>query len=293
MSMGAIFVAAVAALLSADGTLGGGVSGGLKVDVMTFNIRYGTANDKENAWPHREQLVFEVLREARPDFCGLQEALRFQIDAIRKAVPGYAEYGNGRQDGGKQGEYSAILYREDRWKLDRGNTIWLSDTPEVPGSATWGNTIPRIVTWGRFVEKPSGRAVYVFNTHFDHQSQPSRLKSAEMLSKLIAKEAGDAPVIVTGDFNAAENNPAIVHLKRPAKDAEVRLVDTFRVLYPEAKEVGTFNAFRGHTGGAKIDYVLTNPWAKVMSAEIVRTHHESRYPSDHFPVCGQIVFPAK
>ena len=293
MSMGAIFVAAVAALLSADVTLGDGVSEGLKVDVMTFNIRYGTANDKENAWPHREQLVFEVLREARPDFCGLQEALRFQIDAIRKAVPGYAEYGNGRQDGRKQGEYSAILYRKDRWKLDRGNTVWLSDTPEVPGSATWGNTIPRIVTWGRFVEKPSGRAVYVFNTHFDHQSQPSRLKSAEMLSRLIAKEASDAPVIVTGDFNAAENNPAIVHLKRPAKDAEVRLVDTFRVLYPEAKEVGTFNAFKGHTGGAKIDYVLTNPWAKVMSAEIVRTHRESRYPSDHFPVCAQIVFPVR
>ena len=293
MSMSAMFVAAVAALLSADGTSGGGVSEGLKVDVMTFNIRYGTANDKENAWPHREQLVFEVLREARPDFCGLQEALRFQIDAIRKAVPEYAEYGNGRQGGRKEGEYSAILYRNDRWKLDRGNTIWLSDTPEVPGSATWGNTFPRIVTWGRFVEKPSGRAVYVFNTHFDHQSQPSRLKSAKLLSKLIVKEAGDAPVIVTGDFNAAENNPAIAHLKRPTKDAEVRLVDTFRVLNPDAKEFGTFNAFKGHTGGAKIDYVLTNPWAKVTSAEIVRTHRESRYPSDHFPVRAQIVFPAK
>ena len=62
-------------------------------------------------------------------------------------------------------------------------------------------------------------------------------------------------------------------------------------LYPDAKEVGTFNAFRGQTGGAKIDYVLTNPWAKVISAEIIRVNRDGRYPSDHFPVVAKIVFP--
>ncbi|MDZ7616211.1 MAG: endonuclease/exonuclease/phosphatase family protein [Patescibacteria group bacterium] len=284
--MSSLFLGVAAALLAA-----GDGADGLQVDVMTFNIRYGTANDGENAWPLRKDMACAVLRDAKPDFCGLQEALRYQIDAIHDGVPGYAEHGVGREDGRQKGEYSAILYRADRWKPDRGGTQWLSDTPTVPGSATWGNTIPRIITWGRFVEKTTGRAVLVFNTHFDHQSQPSRLKSAMALASLIGEEAGEEPVVVTGDMNAGEDNPAILHLKHPDGNAKTALVDTFRVLYPDAKEVGTFNAFRGQTGGAKIDYVLTNPRAKVISAEIIRVNRDGRYPSDHFPVVARIVFP--
>jgi endonuclease/exonuclease/phosphatase family metal-dependent hydrolase len=266
--------------------------GELRVKVLSFNIRYGTANDGENAWPRRRDLVFEVLRSENADFCGLQEALRFQIDEIREAVPGSAEYGRARGDGGTEGEYSAILYRADRWQLDRGDTLWLSDTPRKPGSTSWGNSIPRIVTWGRFVEKKSGRALYVFNSHFDHRSQRSRVKSAKFIAGLIAREAVDAPVVLMGDFNAGEDNPAIAELKQAPETARLRLVDTFRALHPRAENVGTFNGFEGWTSGQKIDYVMTVPSANVESAEIVHLHQNGRYPSDHFPVSAEIVFPA-
>ena len=66
------------------------------VSVLSFNIRYGSANDGENAWPRRRELVFDVIREPDCDFIGLQEALRFQIDAIHEAVPGYGKVGVGR-----------------------------------------------------------------------------------------------------------------------------------------------------------------------------------------------------
>ena len=265
----------------------------LQVKVLTFNIRYGTADDGEDGWPHRQEMVAEVIRDEAPDFCGLQEALRFQIDAIRQAVPEFAEYGVGREDGKTKGEYSAILYRKDRWQLDRGDTVWLSDTPTEPGSATWGNTIPRIVTWGRFVEKETGRAVFMINTHFDHQSQPSREKSAASTAALIAKEVGDAPVILTGDFNAGEENPAILRLKQKEGENAIGLVDSFRVVHPDEKVVGTFNGFTGQTDGAKIDYIFTWPSVKVVSSEILRIHRGSRYPSDHFPINAVLVFPAK
>lgn len=262
------------------------------VKLLSFNIRYGTANDGKDAWPLRHELVYDVIRSQQPDFCGLQEALRFQIDAIRKALPEYAEFGVGRDDGKTAGEYSAILYRNDRWQLDTGETLWYSDTPTEPASADWGNTIPRIVTWARFTEKSSGAEIYVFNTHFDHISQPSRLKSAEFLSRLIAEKAGTAPVVVMGDFNAGEDNPAIVRLKNNNATEGPELSDTFRVLHPEAKGVGTFNGFRGRTDGAKIDFVFTNPAVEVESAAIVRTNDDGRYPSDHFPVAAEVVLPS-
>jgi endonuclease/exonuclease/phosphatase family metal-dependent hydrolase len=71
-----------------------------EIDVMSFNIRYGTANDGPNHWTEREELVMCVIRHHAPDVIGLQEALRFQIDEIRTNFPGYGEIGEGR-DGGK------------------------------------------------------------------------------------------------------------------------------------------------------------------------------------------------
>ena len=264
---------------------------GLAISVLSFNIRYGTANDGENAWPHRKEMVYEVLRERESDFVGLQEALRFQIDAIREAVPGYGEVGVGRDDGKEAGEYSAILYKSDRWQAQESGTFWLSDTPDVPGSTSWGNQITRIVTWGRFVEKVTGMGVWVFNAHFDHVSQRSREKSAELLAVRLARRAPYEPVIVTGDFNAGEDNPAIRLLKGATGRSPVALVDTFRVLHADADDVGTRGGFEGRRSEAKIDYIFVEASASVQAAEIIHDHRDGRYPSDHFPVYAEVVLP--
>ena len=260
---------------------------GISVQVLSFNIRYGTARDGQNAWPHRRKLVSQTLKSRPWDFVGLQEALRFQLDEIKKALPDLAEVGVGRKDGRTAGEYSAILYRHRIWGVARAGTFWLSDTPQVPGSASWGNRIPRIVTWARFVHKGTGRAVWVFNTHFDHQSQPSRERSARLLAERIARWTGEEPVVVTGDFNAGEDNPAIEYLTTPGRGPVV-LRDTFRILHPKAEQAGTFNAFRGRRDGAKIDYVfIRGPW-QVRWAQILNQYPGPVYPSDHWAVGAEL-----
>lgn len=264
------------------------VPGELTVDVLSFNIRYGTADDGINAWPHRKEMVYDAIRRQDSDFVGLQEALRFQIDAIREALPEYDEVGVGRDDGKEKGEYSAILYKPERWQVADSGTFWLSDTPEAPGSTSWGNEITRIATWARFVEKKTGRAVWLFNTHFDHISQYSREKSAELLASRIADRDPDDPVIVTGDFNAGEDNPVIQFLKNRSP---VDLVDTFRVLHPDADAVGTGGGFEGRRDGPKIDYVFVEPDVRVGQAGIIRDNRDGRYPSDHFPVYAEIALP--
>lgn len=82
---------------------------GLTVSVMSFNIRYDTNRDDSNRWSNRKELVYNTIRQHSPDVIGLQEALRNQLDELKKALPKYSEIGLGR-DGGKKGEYSAILY---------------------------------------------------------------------------------------------------------------------------------------------------------------------------------------
>jgi endonuclease/exonuclease/phosphatase family metal-dependent hydrolase len=253
--------------------------------VMTFNIRYGTAKDGENEWSARRDMLFEVIRDTKPDLLGLQEALDFQIDEILAAVGGYAVVGVGRDDGAEKGEYSAILFRSDRFHVAEAGTFWFSDTPSVPGSKSWGNQITRISSWARFIDR-DGRGFYHFNLHLDHQSQPSRERSTVLLRGRIDTRAVPDPVIVTGDFNVGENNPALATL---TAGSPAPFVDTFRVLHPDVKDVGTFSGFKvGSIGTEKIDYVLVRPGTEVLSAEINRVSRNGRYPSDHFPVTARI-----
>jgi endonuclease/exonuclease/phosphatase family metal-dependent hydrolase len=260
--------------------------------VMTFNIRYGTALDGQDAWPLRRGLALRVIRDFAPDVLGLQEALRFQLDEIEQALPQYGEVGVGRDDGVRAGEYAAILHDKGRLTLlDRG-WFWLSDLPGVPGSMTWGNRYPRIVTWAHFSDRVSSATFYVFNTHWDHESQISREQSARLLrERIMARAVPEDPVLLTGDFNTGEDNPAFQTLTGSPGDTHgtFPLVETFRALHPSAEQGGTFHAFHGGRGGAKIDAVLASPDWQVLAADIVHTNDNGRYPSDHFPVTATLL----
>lgn len=253
--------------------------------VMSFNIRYGTANDGPNHWDIRKGDVADVIADAAPDVVGLQEALHGQITYLLERLPAYALIGVGRDDGKTAGEYTAILYRRDRLRLRDSDTFWFSDTPGVVASTSWGNRITRICTWARF-ERTSGEAFYVYNVHLDHQSQPSRERSVALLRERIEARQPQAPVVITGDFNAGEANPAVL-----AMTAGGFVRDTFRMVQPDASPVGTFSGFTvGRVDGEKIDYVFVGPGIEVLEADIVRTAREGRYPSDHFPVTARLRF---
>jgi endonuclease/exonuclease/phosphatase family metal-dependent hydrolase len=261
--------------------------------VMSFNVRYGTAGDGENAWMARRELLFDTIRRQDADVIGLQEALDFQIEEIVGAAPVYAVVGVGRDDGGRAGEFSAILYRKDRLYVAQAGSFWFSDTPAEPASKSWGNDIPRICSWARLVDR-DGRGFWLYNVHLDHVSQPSRERSTELLRQRIDARSPQEPVIVTGDFNAGEDNPAMVTLTGTARAESTdapppALVDTFRFLHPDEAAAGTFNGFKfGNVTGDKIDYILVQPGTEVIRAEIDRSSRGNRYPSDHFPVVARV-----
>ena len=258
--------------------------------VMSFNIRYGTANDGANHWKNRREFLIDVVKGADADLIGLQEALDAQIRELIDAMPGYGVIGVGRDDGKTRGEYAAILYRTRRFQVSDSGTFWFSDTPEVVASRSWGNTITRICTWVRFIDR-TGQAFWHYNVHLDHQSQPSRERSTELLARRMAQRRPiEEPAIVTGDFNVGEDNPAIATMVGPKSGgAGPLLIDTYRGKFPDEKVVGTFSGFVfGETSGPKIDYVLVQPGTQVHEAAIVRTNRDGRYPSDHFPVTARI-----
>jgi endonuclease/exonuclease/phosphatase family metal-dependent hydrolase len=268
------------------------------LSVLTFNIRYNNPADGADAWPRRKAIAAAVIRDHAADSAGLQEALKGQIDDLLAALPGYAIVGVGRDDGKARGEFSAILYRTDRLKVLDSGTFWLSETPEKPGSKSWDTACTRICTWARFQDlAPGGRTFYHFNTHLDHMSQPARLNGAKLILHRIEARATPDPVVVTGDFNAGEDNPAVRLFTAlgglGGENTPAKFTDTFRAMHPDQRHAGTFHAFQGTPGAKgsttdKIDYILVSPGITTRAAAIDTTSAGGRYPSDHFPVAARI-----
>jgi endonuclease/exonuclease/phosphatase family metal-dependent hydrolase len=261
--------------------------------LVSYNIRFGSANDGPDRWEVRRDKVIETIRDLDGDVVGLQEAEAFQVRELLAALPRYAAVGVHRDDGRLAGEGAIVLYDRARYTLDRSGTFWLSDTPEVIASNTWDAAITRTCTWARLVDLQSGEAFSVYNTHWDHISQPAREGSALLISRRIAERPDGGRVIVMGDLNAGEDNPALRALldgaAGPSGVGGWRLVDSYREIHPDGPG-GTYTGFRVDSdGGArKIDHVLRGPGLRVLDAGIDRRKIGGRYPSDHFPVWAEV-----
>lgn len=262
----------------------------LKLRVLCFNLRYANKNDTgPKNWDARRAIAADVITRDQPDVIGFQEALRLMLDDLKERIPGYEEIGVGRDDGKELGEYSAIWVKKDRFAVEESGTFWLSDTPEAIGSKSWGNEVVRVCTWARLKDKTTGRDFHFYNTHLDHQSQPAREKGAALIAERLAALQPAGPFLLTGDFNAGEDNPAITALKK----GPLQLVDTWRALHPgvPAPEANTFHNFTGSRTGAKIDYIFAPPSATPLDAAIMYDEKDGVYPSDHYPVRATVEFP--
>lgn len=255
--------------------------------VMSFNLRYASAAPP-NAWPARLPVVQEVLRQQSPDVIGTQEGFYSQIKDIEAAVPDYRWIGLGRE-GGSRSEFMAVFYRPERLEPLEFDHFWLSDTPNVMGSATWGNTNKRMVTWVRFLDRATGQTFYFVNTHFDFTDDFHERSIALLQSRIQALETA-LPLILVGDFNAAAGQSRAWNLLIKGSDP---LTDTWLTARERrSAEVATFHNYAPAVpSGGRIDWILTRGAVQALAAEIVQFVSESgQYPSDHFPIVADIAF---
>lgn len=108
----------------------------------------------------KKNFIASMIRFHHADIVGLQEALLRQLNDLTELLSGYSWIGVGRDDGKSKGEFSAILFRNDRFKVLRNSTFWLSDTPEFP-SMGWDAAYPRVVTWAELKDKGTGKEFFI------------------------------------------------------------------------------------------------------------------------------------
>ncbi|HEV7288996.1 endonuclease/exonuclease/phosphatase family protein [Sphingomonas sp.] len=250
--------------------------------VMSFNVRLPLDSDGPNRWDARRDLFVETIRRCDPDIIGTQELWKIQGDHVIARLPQFSWFGVDRR-GGHGDEHMGVFFRRDRMRVvDLGN-FWLSDTPSVPGSISWGHSYPRMATWGLF-ETVAGKRLWLINTHFPYRAEDevARSKCAAAIAEWVAKRPVSDVVVLTGDFNTGPESDAHRILSGRLDDAWVAA--------PERKgPEGTFHGFSGMPG-KRIDWVMARGLTPV-AVETVDFGRDGRFPSDHFPVVADYRWP--
>lgn len=168
-----------------------------------------------NTTPTSKSRSSDAQDRTKSDVCGYEEVGEAAAGAAEEE---WAFYGVGRDDGVQAGEYSPIFFRPHVWhSVILRKTVWLSPTPEIPGSKGWDAASVRICTvlalehgvWGRdccgretertrsgsdatrgrSTTTPTrrGRALLMLNTHLDDQGRRSRREAARLILREITK----------------------------------------------------------------------------------------------------------
>ena len=274
-----------------------------QLHVGTYNIRYANKGDeaKGNGWNNRCPKLISLINYEQWDIFGAQEVLHRQLQDMAAGLKDYAHIGKGRRDGKTKGEYAPIFYNKNRLTCLKQGQFWLSETPDSVGSVGWDASMERICTWGYFEDKSTKCRFWFFNLHMDHRGPISRAESSRLILAKIDEMCGGEPYILTGDFNANQNEEPYTLLTSSGK-----LRDTYTEARHRMAENGTYNSFRtDNFTTSRIDHIFVSPHFSVRRHGVLTYNywqpaqdeqdnsHKAHVISDHYPIAATLELPAR
>jgi len=282
-----------------------------KLTVATYNIRNENAWDIKNGngWPERCPVICGLVQFHDFDIFGTQEVLHGQLVDMLGKLHNYSTIGVGRDDGKEKGEYEAIFYKKDKFKLIKSGGFWLSKDTNKPNLG-WDAAYIRMCTWGKFQVKKDGFTFWFFNLHMDNEGVVARRESSKLVLNKIKEMCKTGTVILTGDFNVDQHNESytLINTSGILKDA----YDLAKIRYALN---GTFNNFEPNLKtDSRIDHIFVTSNMKVerygiltdsyrsangdgkdikstnFPKEVSLQQHLIRLPSDHYPVEVQLEY---
>lgn len=250
------------------------------IKVMSFNLRFDWEKDGINSFSNRFARVLEVIEKEAPDIIGFQEVTDSMRDRLRRALPDFCMVGCGR-DHNLHGEAMMIGYRASKVELISCDNVWLSLTPNIPGSRYGGDQsgCPRMYATTLLKHCEIEKPFRFINTHLDHEGKNARYLGAVQLVQAISQY--NEKFILTGDFNAKPSEPEIKIITSALSYRGA--IDCSAELEP------TFHEFGKRTGDEriKIDYIFTD--GKCENAYLVKdVPVNGQYYSDHSAICAYI-----
>ncbi|WP_168735706.1 S-layer homology domain-containing protein [Cohnella fermenti] len=214
-----------------------------RLKIMSFNVLTSENQtiELEHDGQSRGQMLAALVDEKQPDSMGLNEVTQAWMNYLTGSLVAYdyrngAQYavtGNKAEDGATNlvsgySEYSPILYRSDRYEIEKTGGYWFSDTPGVSTSKYAdildaqnnvlykGMSKPRVLSYAVLRYKGTDEVAYIHvNSHFDHQASDYIQRLCAIQVKNTADELAaiyHVPVVLTGDINSTEQSEAYRYL---------------------------------------------------------------------------------
>ena len=301
-----VAAAALSASAAFDGTF--------RVRSASYNIRCDVSEtDSTNNWGNRKADLVNLEKSIAPDVIGFQEVRSDQYSYLREQLSEYTFIGAMR-DSSTSSEATPVAFRTSRFVLLDSGTFWLSATPNVSGSTSWGggatdSGLPRICTWALLRDRTTGGVFCFASTHLDLLEAPRLAGMRLILSSLVAKyEAVAVPVVLVGDMNARETETSMAEAAAAMQDALLASKTaptgswrTFNGWTWKSGEASNADALANYTaaertanesalGGKRIDFIFSSFGTEV---ESFATRNDARpgknyYPSDHYPIVADL-----
>ena len=247
--------------------------------VISFNVR--CKDDTAGSVKTRSQLIVSALGQYAPDSFGVQEATEEWMTILSENLGDRYAYVGVSRDDSWDTEYSAVFYLKDKYTLLDSGTMWLSETPDVPGSKFELSSLPRIATWAVLKNKENGKVYTHLNTHLDHILESARVQQATVLTEKIAELKAFGKVICTGDFNSDEGADAYKKM--------IEVISDSKYVAEESDKGATFHNYGRNLFGRKpIDFIFVTEDVKVSRYKIIDEQIAGMFLSDHYGLCADI-----
>lgn len=250
---------------------------------VTYNLRCDRQQDGENRFSCRQPLILRTIAREKPDVICFQEVEPHMAAWLKKNLTDYYAVGCGRSEK-LDGEQMTVAFRSDRYQLLEMRTIWLSETPMVPGSRYPDSSCPRTCTEAVLLEEESGQVFRVLNTHLDHRGKEARERGLQQLLRHAeqAELFPDAPMILAGDFNAEPDSEEL----RPLRE-DPSLTDV-------TKHIGiTYHGYGKAEDPSQIDYIVLRGPVRCLDVKKWTDEENGVFLSDHYPVCAEIAWESR
>lgn len=258
----------------------------MDIRLMSSNIRYDNPNDGDRSWQYRRDALLKSIHDFSPLILATQERREPQLRNLQEGLT-HLVLADKHREWIAERMYPCLFYHPAHIEPSDSGDIWLSETPQVPGSKSFDSAFPRLLTWlrGRFIK--NGAPFLAANVHLDHLEPHTRARQVQVLiqelTPLLNKE--DA-FILMGDFNESPDDEVRSLLRESFED----LYDPWFIL--DKNEEVSHHDLHGNTKtGSRIDWILVNRKFKPFDIYLDKHNFKGIYPSDHFPVKAILNLP--
>jgi len=256
----------------------------MELCLISTNIRFDNPADGENAWIHRRDLLASTLLKHRPDLIATQEGRFPQLKNFEELLSDF-EIVDPHRSWIKERMYPSFYVRQGSLEILKSDDLWLSETPEVAGSLSFGSSFPRLMTWVKVQPKNTELNFFIVNTHLDHMKPLTRVEQTKVLVQEISRRKGpESRLIIMGDFNEGPQG----EVRQIIQNAFPELIDPWTLFH--SHEETSHHAFDGECqNGSRIDWILVDKTLEVKNFFLEKLDVNGRYPSDHFPVVCRLM----